>query len=89
MKWKFFVTIGLFIFVMIFAIQNAADVEIDLLLWKVTFPRSLLIFMTLLIGMIIGWFSRSLYRITRRSDRFKKAHEGLSIGWALRCLLVK
>jgi len=66
MKWKILVTFGLFIFVMVFAVQNAADVEIKLLLWQVTFPRSLLIFMMLMIGMIIGWFSRSLYRISRR-----------------------
>lgn len=67
MKWKFLVTFGLFVFVMVFAVQNAADVEIKLLLWHVTFPRSLLIFMMLMIGMIIGWFGRSLFRISRKS----------------------
>jgi uncharacterized integral membrane protein len=69
MKWKLLVTVGLFIFVMVFAVQNAADVEIRLLFWQVTFPRSLLIFMMLMIGMIIGWFGRSRYRISRHKRR--------------------
>ena len=69
MKWKFLVTFGLFIFVMVFAVQNAADVDIRLLLWQLTFPRSLLIFMMLMIGMIIGWFGHSLFRISRREGR--------------------
>lgn len=68
MKFKLTITLVLFLFVMIFAVQNAAMVEIRLLFWEVTFPRSLLIFMMLLIGMIIGWFGRSLYRISRRRD---------------------
>ena len=68
MKWKFLVTVGLFVLVMVFAIQNAADVEIRLLFWQVTFPRSLLIFMMLLIGIVIGWFARSMYRISRKGD---------------------
>jgi len=66
MKFKLTVTLILFLLVMIFAAQNAAMVEIRLLFWQVTFPRSLLIFMMLLIGIIIGWFGRSLYRIARR-----------------------
>jgi uncharacterized integral membrane protein len=52
---------------MFFAVQNAADVDIKLLFWQITFPRSLLIFMMLMIGIIIGWFGRSLYRISRRA----------------------
>jgi len=66
MKFKLTVTLVLFLLVMIFAVQNAAMVEIRLLFWQVTFPRSLLIFMMLLTGIIIGWFGRSLYRIARR-----------------------
>jgi uncharacterized integral membrane protein len=69
MKWQFVVTFGLFVFVMIFAVQNAADVDIKLLFWHVNFPRSLLIFMMLMIGMIIGWFARSLFRISRKAGR--------------------
>jgi uncharacterized integral membrane protein len=54
--------------VMIFAVQNAAMVEIQLLFWEVAFPRSLLIFMMLLIGIVIGWFARSIFRISKKTE---------------------
>lgn len=65
MAYKFFATFALVVLVMIFALQNAAIVEIRLLFWEVEFPRSLLIFMMLLIGIVIGWFSRSMIRFSR------------------------
>lgn len=65
---KFLVTVGLLILVMVFALQNSAIVEIRLLFWEVSFPRSLLIFMMLTIGIIVGWFARSIYRISRNGD---------------------
>ncbi len=67
MAYKFLITILLFVMVMIFAVQNAAMVEIQLLFWEVAFPRSLLIFMMLLIGIVIGWFARSIFRISRNT----------------------
>lgn len=65
MGYKFVITVALLVMVMVFAVQNVAVVEIKLLFWHVALPRSLLIFMMLLIGIVIGWFSRSLYRISR------------------------
>ena len=65
MLYKSLITAVLIVLVMIFAIQNAAIVEIRLLFWEVAFPRSLLIFMMLLVGIVIGWFTRSIFRITR------------------------
>lgn len=50
----------LLILVMVFAVQNAATVDIRLLFWQVSFPRSLLIFMMLLIGTVVGWFLRGI-----------------------------
>ncbi|MGB5258858.1 MAG: LapA family protein [Woeseiaceae bacterium] len=66
MKTKLFITSGLILLVMIFAVQNAATVDIRLLFWDVAFPRSLLIFMMLLIGVLIGWFLRSVFRALKR-----------------------
>jgi uncharacterized integral membrane protein len=66
MKTKLFITSGLILLVMIFAVQNAATVDIRLLFWDVAFPRSLLIFMMLLIGVVIGWFLRSVFRALKR-----------------------
>ena len=69
MLYKSLVTATLIILVMIFAVQNAAVVEIQLLFWQVTFPRSLLIFLMLLIGIVIGWVTRSIFRLSRtRND---------------------
>jgi len=63
MTLRLTITLILFLLVMIFALQNTAIVEIRLLFWQVALPRSLLIFMMPLFGIIIGWFSRSAYRI--------------------------
>lgn len=68
MAYKFLITVFLFVMVMIFAVQNAAMVEIQLLFWEVAFPRSLLIFMMLLIGIVIGWFARSIFRISKKTE---------------------
>lgn len=65
MTFKYLITIFLLVLVMIFAVQNAAVVEIRLLFWEVAFPRSLLIIMMLLIGIVIGWIARSIYRLSR------------------------
>lgn len=69
MTSKLVITTGLILLVMIFAIQNAATVEIKLLFWDVALPRSLLIFMMLLIGVIIGWFLRSVFRILKKQTQ--------------------
>lgn len=46
--------------VMLFAVQNAAVVELKFLVWEVAVPRSLLIFLMLLVGIAIGWFARAI-----------------------------
>jgi len=66
MTFKLVVTTALIVLVMIFAVQNAAVVDIKLLFWDIAFPRSLLIFMMLLIGAVIGWFLRSAFRILKK-----------------------
>ncbi len=65
MKWKLSITVILLFFVVVFMVQNAAIVEIKLLFWEIDMPRSLLVFMLLLIGVLIGWFTRAMYRLTR------------------------
>ena len=66
MTFKLVITTALIILVMIFAVQNAAIVDIKLLFWDVEIPRSLLIFMMLFIGIVIGWFLRSVFRILKK-----------------------
>lgn len=43
----------------LFIVQNVAAVEIQFLFWSTQISRSLLIFLLLAIGMIIGWFLHS------------------------------
>ena len=66
MTIKLVITTALIILVMIFAVQNAAVVDIKLLFWDIEIPRSLLIFMMLFIGVVIGWFLRSVFRILKK-----------------------
>ncbi len=55
----------------VFLIQNVASVDVVFLLWSITLSRALLIFFTLLIGFVLGWFLHSYvaYRQTRLKDR--------------------
>ena len=43
-------------------IQNVAVVEIQFLFWATQMPRSLLMFLLLAIGVIIGWFLHGYVR---------------------------
>ncbi len=68
MAYKTIITAALIILVMIFVAQNAAVVEVQLLFWKLALPRSVLIFTLLVIGFVIGWFSRSMFRVVLNKE---------------------
>lgn len=53
----------------LFIIQNVAVVEIQFLFWATQIPRSLLMFLLLATGVIIGWF---LYGYVMHRDRKNK-----------------
>lgn len=44
--------------VVVFTIQNIEVVEVRILAWKVSMSRALMLFGTLLIGVIAGWLLR-------------------------------
>ena len=44
--------------VVVFTIQNIEVVEVRLLVWKVSMSRALMLFGTLIIGVIAGWLLR-------------------------------
>lgn len=67
MKTKLAITIVLLLFVLVFVVQNTATVEIRLLFWEAAIPRSLLILMTLLFGIVVGWSMRAMYRISKNN----------------------
>ena len=47
-------------FVLIFALQNTAQVQIELLFWSFSMSRALLVFVMFAIGLLLGWILRSL-----------------------------
>lgn len=57
MNNKIYIGVALIIMVVIFVIQNAAVVDIQLLFWKISMSRSLMILFVLAIGFIIGWIT--------------------------------
>ena len=52
--------------VVLFIIQNMAVVEIRLLFWSIQMSRSLLMFLLLAVGMIIGWFLHAYLKKSRK-----------------------
>lgn len=62
---KLVVTVVLLLLVIVFMVQNAAITEIKFLMWEIDIPRSFVVFMTFLIGVLVGWFMRAMYRLSR------------------------
>ena len=56
MNYKMLLILILSGLAVLFIIQNVAVVEIQFLFWATQMPRSLLMFLLLAIGIIIGWF---------------------------------
>lgn len=52
--------------VVIFAIQNAEPVGVDLLIWTWTGSRALILFVVFLAGVATGWLARAAGRPRRR-----------------------
>lgn len=57
MKPKAYIALALLLLIVTFIVQNATVVDIQLLFWKFSMSRSLMIFFVLTIGIVIGWFT--------------------------------
>ena len=57
MNVKTYTGLALLLLTVIFIMQNATVVEIQLLFWQISMSRSLMIFFVLAIGIIIGWIT--------------------------------
>ncbi|MEL7187802.1 MAG: LapA family protein, partial [Pseudomonadota bacterium] len=68
LKLRLTVTLALLMLVVVFLVQNAAMVEIRFLFWEFAMPRSLLVILMLLNGIVIGWFMRAMYRLSRATQ---------------------
>jgi len=65
MNIKLFSSLLLIGLIVIFTVQNAAVVEIQILFWKLAMSRAILIFIVLATGLIIGWLLHGYVRIKR------------------------
>jgi len=65
MNFKLIAILVLAGLVLLFVLQNAATVEIQFLFWSLSMPRSLMIFLILGAGFLIGWFLRSYLRFRK------------------------
>jgi uncharacterized integral membrane protein len=62
---KLLLVLVLFGGVVLFIIQNVAVVEIQFLFWSMQMSRSLLMFLLLAIGILIGWFLHAFLKHKR------------------------
>ncbi|KFO66912.1 hypothetical protein ER57_14120 [Smithella sp. SCADC] len=59
MNFKIGLVVILVVLALIFVAQNIEVVTVSFLFWEMSMSRAVLIFFTLLIGFIIGWFLNS------------------------------
>jgi len=55
MSWKWIVVLILMLFVVIFTAQNYEVVKIQFLFWSFQTSRAIVIFATMILGIVIGW----------------------------------
>lgn len=63
---KLWAIVILLALIVTFLLQNLEPVHITFLLWTTGLSRALLMIILLLVGGLLGWFGRSLYRRMRR-----------------------
>lgn len=66
MKLRLAANAILLVLVLTFAVQNVQVVELKFLAWQIELPRGLLIVLVLLIGIVVGWFTHAMWRLSRR-----------------------
>lgn len=66
MNVKLIASLAITCFVLLFLFQNADLVEIQILFWTISMSRSLLIFLLVGIGVLIGWLLNSYFSIKRK-----------------------
>lgn len=69
MNYKLIIMLILAGLAVLFIIQNVAIVEIQFLLWSIQMSRSLLMFLLLAMGIIIGWFLHGYLKYRKGHSR--------------------
>lgn len=65
MNWIWVVVLILMLVLVIFTTQNYEVVDIQFLLWSFSTSRAIIIFSTLIVGIIIGWVSSFIWHRER------------------------
>ena len=75
MSYKIGLVAILALIVLIFLVQNIEVVTVSFLFWEMSMSRAVLLFLSLLIGFIIGWLAHSFlsYRKNKRASSDFKA----------------
>lgn len=68
MNYKMITVLILSGLVVLFIVQNVTVVEIKFLFWSIQMSRSLLIFILLAIGFVIGWFMHGHLKRKKSGD---------------------
>ena len=70
MNFKLILILVLSSLAVVFIAQNVAVVEINFMLWRTSLSSALLIFFTLVLGFVLGWFNHGyvLYRKSKRES---------------------
>jgi len=63
MNIKFYVTISFFLLFIVFIAQNMEVVEVSFLFWSISVTRAILLILTLILGLVIGWVLHSIFKI--------------------------
>jgi len=56
----------------IFIIQNVAAVEVNFLVWSISMSRALLVFFTLVTGIILGWILNAYFSYRRAKEELSE-----------------
>jgi len=65
MNWKWIIVLILMMLLVIFTTQNYEVVNLQFLLWSFSTSRAIIVFGTLIVGIIIGWISSFIWNRDR------------------------
>lgn len=62
MKWHWLVILLSLLILVIFSVQNYGVVKIQFLFWSFQTSRAIMFYVTLALGVVIGWITAHLFR---------------------------
>ncbi len=68
MKFKIIIVMILVILFTVFVSQNTEIISITIFLWKVQIPTIVLISITLLLGIILGFFVEAIFNLKKNKE---------------------